>query len=95
MLRHPLHFSFFFKKTIDFLISLEYNMITEYGGVAQPVRAFGSHPRGHGFEPPHLHQKSRMRKRSGFLLFTSYLFTITSCPLRGRFCIKVPLSAKI
>ena len=27
------------------------------GGVAQLVRAFGSHPRGHGFEPPRLHQK--------------------------------------
>ena len=29
----------------------------EYGGVAQLVRAFGSHPRGHGFEPPRLHHK--------------------------------------
>ena len=25
------------------------------GGVAQLVRAFGSHPKGRGFEPPRLH----------------------------------------
>ena len=32
-----------------------------FGGVAQLVRAFGSHPRGHGFEPPRLHIKSAFR----------------------------------
>ena len=32
----------------------------EYGGVAQLVRAFGSHPRGPGFEPPRLHQQRNL-----------------------------------
>ena len=34
-----------------------YHAQKEYGGVAQLVRAFGSHPRGHGFEPPRPHLK--------------------------------------
>ena len=37
-----------------------------FGDIAQLVRAFASHARGHGFEPPCLHQRSRMRKHSGF-----------------------------
>ena len=37
------------------------------GGVAQLVRAFGSHPRGHGFEPPRLHQKEKHPEEGAFL----------------------------
>ena len=60
-----------------------YHAQKEYGGVAQLVRAFGSHPRGHGFEPPRLQKKvppgtffgddywgskrTRVRKQSGGL----------------------------
>ena len=35
------------------------------GGVAQLVRAFGSHPRGRGFEPLRLHQTVKIRTPLG------------------------------
>ena len=53
-----------FEQTVNFcLIPLtraqKWAILFRYiGGVAQLVRAFGSHPRGQGFEPPRLHQKS-------------------------------------
>ena len=40
------------------------------------VRAFGSHPRGHGFEPPRLHKKKRTAKQS-------FSFFNEINPLRG------------
>ena len=45
----------FFQKTLDKKRFLYYT--TFCGGVAQLVRAFGSHPRGLGFESLRLHQK--------------------------------------
>ena len=41
---------------IDKCSKVCYN-VSRNGGIAQLVRAFGSHPRGHRFEPYCLHQK--------------------------------------
>ena len=56
----------FFDAGLDKPAKEVYNI--RYVGVAQLVRAFGSHPRGHGFEPPRLHQKNDRIARCGFSL---------------------------
>ena len=40
----------------------------KYGGIAQSVRAFGSHPKGRGFESPCVHQKKDLGMPSLFLI---------------------------
>lgn len=56
------------KKALAFLRPGCYNNRVPFGGLAQLVRAFGSHPRGHRFEPYILHQKAcnLWKKVAGF-----------------------------
>ncbi len=44
------------------------NFGLQCGGVAQSGRARGSHPRGQGFEPPHLHQPNQQVTGSANIL---------------------------
>ena len=58
------NFSGKFEKPLEKRKRMVYNIpvadqTAEYGGIAQLVRAFGSHPRGHRFEPYCLHQSKR------------------------------------
>ena len=46
-------------RTVKVLVSL-------YGDIAQLVRAFASHARGHGFESPCLHQRCKPPKGGFF-----------------------------
>ena len=55
-----------------------------FGDIAQLVRAFASHARGHGFEPPCLHQRSRMRKHSGFFCFFTLRFPAGKTASNGK-----------
>ena len=47
-----------FQKTLAKWPPMVYNIFC-FGGIAQLVRAFGSHPRGHRFEPYCLHQSQK------------------------------------
>ena len=52
----------FFTFRIDKLKKCAIIVLHKSGGIAQPVRAFGSHPRGRGFESLCLHQNQRERQ---------------------------------
>ncbi len=44
------------------------DIIYLYGDIAQLVRAFGSHPRGRGFEPRCLYQIEKYRRGGAFFV---------------------------